>query len=183
MKKIVKLIEALTAAERELTDLAKLKRKASDDLLLVANPGITVETARTKILDARLTIDLVDAKLAKQEPLRKKTAGELLQLVRTCADKWNEQVNNVRLELEADLIEITRPFFEHDVRACRRWWEQGNFIQMPIFHNHRDGEYRDQALKVTQFNDEIKIAKHFLAWVDRHRGAVGIKKETIDGFC
>jgi hypothetical protein len=179
MKKITELLAKITGIDNEIAELDKLESKASADLLLVASPGISVESARVKILDARLTIDLTAAKKNNAWPLRNKNADELKELLAHIVARWNANLEARREAKENEIVSANAEFFNGDERAARRWWEQGHFIQQPIFAKYRNAEYPTSALRRNPSWSEVQMAKHLMRHLQNYAEDVGINLEKL----
>ena len=180
MNKISSLLAQLTSVETEIAELNNLESKAGADLLLVASPGISVTTARAKILDARLTIDLTNAKKNNAFPLRDKISAELKETLNHLANHWNGWCKQLREATVEDIIAANVKFFNGDERAARRWWEQGPLSQQPVFTKFHNATYDLTSLRSAPNWDEIKMANHFLRHVKRHAAVLGIKPEELE---
>jgi hypothetical protein len=168
MKKITDLISQFASIEKEITELEKLEAKASADLLLVASPNISVTEARTKILDARLTIDLTASKKSQAVPLRIKVGDDLKATVKAIVEKWNEAVMQAKKDVEERLITLNTEFFDGDGRAARDWWESGNLERMPVFEKYRTAFYPVEAMWTNHRWNETMMAEHFLRHLEKH---------------
>ena len=176
MKKIINLIAKLKAAEKDVAEFNKLKDKAGADLLLCASPSLSVTDARSKILDAQLTISLVNAQLQKASPLVLATEAELLQEITAQAGQWNAALKSSRLATEEKIIQTSLFQFNDNERACRRWWEQGHLVQQPVFAKYREAFYPNECLVVYRGRgwDVRKVATHFMEHVQQHAEACGL---------
>ena len=179
MKKINDLISKLAVVSKDIAEQTATEKKASEDLLLVANPGVSVTDARTRILDARLTIDLVRSRLAAMEPLHAQLTEELVNTCRSAADVWNGCVISVKAAEENSIVEVTTRLFEGDEKACRDWWEAGHFIRMPIFAKYREAWYDDSVFRLSRQWDAIQAANHFKQHIQRHASILGIKPSSL----
>lgn len=179
MKKINDLISKLAAVSKDIAELDATEKKASEDLLLVSNPGVSVADARTRILDARLTIDLARAKLAGAQPLHAKLTDDLIQTCQAAAKVWNDGVLEVKAAEETAIVESTTRLFNGDGQSCRAFWETGNFIRLPFFAQHREAYYDLGAFKVSPRWDAIQAASHFKQHVQRYASVLGIKPATL----
>ena len=182
MKIIRDLISKLAGIRRDLADLEKLKTKAEADLKAATAPELSIQTARKLISDARLTLDLVDARIDRIEPSYRDAADELAQAIRAAARKWNTSVAAGQNALKSSLVQSTLPYFNKDERACLQWWESGNFIQMPIFAQYRDAFYDEESLRFSPQRPAELMAKHFLRWVESHAENVGVKASDIEAL-
>ena len=180
MNKITDLLSQLAAVDKDLAELDELEAKAGADLLLVATRDISIASARTKILDARLTIDLSNAKKEKAQPLRDKIASELHATLTKLAEQWNGCVNLLRERTETEIIAANLKFFRGDERAARRWWEAGRLIEQPIFELYRDGVYELNVLRRGPQWVEADMAKHFQRHIAKHSKVLGINPADFE---
>ena len=179
MKKINDLISKLAVVSKDIAEQTATEKKASEDLLLVANPGVSVADARARILDARLTIDLARSHLAVMEPLHAQLTEELVKSCRSAASVWNDCVQTVKVAEEDAIVESTTRLFEGDETACRNWWELGHFIRMPIFAKYREAWYDDGAFRLSRQWDALQAASHFKQHIQRHASILGIKPSLL----
>lgn len=180
MNKITHLVEQLAGVQKEIAELDKLESKASADLLLVASPDISVASARTKILDARLTIDLTTAKKRNAQPVRNKIADELKETLTKVVGSWNESVSAMREAMEEEIIVTNTKFFNGDERAARRWWNCGPMNEQPIFAVYHAAIYDESALRNGPNWGETEMAGHFLRHLKKHAEVLGIKPAELE---
>jgi hypothetical protein len=179
MNKITDLVKKLEAVQADLAAYEKLAGKAHLDLTNTVTAGTTVAAAKSVILDARLTLDLVAAKKHAAGPKRSALAQELKRVLYVVVNGWNASVQAKREKLEEDIVTMNLALFNNDRDAARRWWNQGHLIQMPIFAKFRDAIYDTQALRNAPNWKEIEQAEHVLRHLERYADSVGLKPEQF----
>jgi len=180
MKKLILLLTQIDALDKELQEFERLENKTRADILLAAKSDIPLNVAQQKIRDARLTLDLVDAKRAKLLEPHIEAKNQLATLLRHFAEAWNSALQKACQEIELTVLQKNLEFFEGDERACQRWWEQGNMVQMPIFYKYRQAFYPTDSLRAQIGRDLIGTAKHFLRHVARLSREMGIKPSDLE---
>lgn len=179
MNKITVLVSQLSAVLDDLAAYDKLAGKAHLDLTNLVTADTTVAAAKSVILEARLTLDLVAAKKRAASPKRQALAKELKQVLTGVVNNWNAAVQATREGIEEKVIAESLPNFNGDMGEARRWWNQGHLMQMPIFAKFRNAIYDTQALRDGPNWGVIEQAGHVLRHLDRHAEALGLKPEQF----
>ncbi len=180
MKKLKEALHRITSLQKELADFSRLEEKTRADILSVARSDIPLDAQKQKIRDARLTLDLVDARRAKILEPREEALGELTALLRNRVEAWNSAVAKAQEALEGQVVGNTLAFFDGDERACRRWWERGNMGQLPIFHEFRQGFYPTDSLAERIGRDLAGATRDFLSFAQRHGASMKIEPATLE---
>ena len=179
MNKITQLLSQLEAAEAEIAEFDRLEEKAKNNLSQAVTANTTVAEAKSRILDARLTLDLMAAKKVNAEPLRDKIADELKATLARIVTGWNDGITAMREATEAEIITANTTFFNGDERAARCWWEQGPMNAQPIFDRYRDAYYPTESLRSSPGWGVVEMAGHFLRHLRKNAPVLGLIPDEL----
>src|SRR5580704_1187274 len=166
MNRIQKLIAETELNRKEIAEYDRMEERTRSDILELARADLPIQEARQKLLDARISLDLITAKREKTESPANQARTELEDTLSRAVARWNNAVTQDKEAREAAAIQSTVPLFGSHA-ASSRWWNQGPLNALPIFHNHRlayfDDANWDQRLRL----DLCGLARTFLAHFHR----------------
>ncbi len=175
MKKIKELILAQATNDNLLAEFNTAKTAASADLVSVLSPSTTIETARKKILDARLTIDLMDVKIRTVNQEWQKTDEELEHRLSLAVTKWNVALQVQREHSQDQICTASLPNFNGDEAACRSWWQAGRMNEQPALFKFAQAYYDISVLLQFHRKETKDRAAHFLKHVAIHAEGCGLE--------
>ncbi|MGA9777846.1 MAG: hypothetical protein ACLPRE_11390 [Limisphaerales bacterium] len=139
-----------------------------------------MDLAQQKIRDARLTLDLIDAKRAKLSGPRDEALSELSTQLKGHVEAWNSAIRKGIETIEAQVVETMTQFFNDDEVECRRFWSEGNMPRLLIFHEWRQAFYPTDCLRQRMERDLVGTAKDFLRSVERHSAVLKLDLSILN---
>lgn len=163
--------------EKDITHNEELKIEASNDLKIAATPGISVTESRKRILDARLTIDLCDAKDTTLFETLQAAKADLFEVTRNAAAKFNNCVYRARDIARDKIVAAQRAALGSD-EALRAFWNHGGQALCEAAL-HRFNEYEFPSIHFMRQPGNLQwseknCARLLLAHVERHAEAIGV---------
>jgi len=182
MKKLHEQLKRVEQARREIQRNEELKIEAGNDLKLAATPGTTVAESRKKILDARLTIDLCDAKEAALFEALVNARAELLEMTKHAAVRFNSIIYDRRDQTKGKLFAALGEALG-SVQAVNSFMNQGGgLVEEAASHSFHAAIFNTLLFmrdpRHLQWSEE-NCARLFIAHVDRHAAAFGIDPERL----
>ena len=173
MKNILENIQALKAERLELAHYEKKLELARQDVLAITKLRMPLEEQKRRINDARLTCELMEARIETYEPRCQEIADALVQLVRNDAAAWNVLLGGIMEGIKNRLLKATLPVFNNNEAANRNFWDEGKFGQLPALNAIAYAMYRGENFRLSPTWDEEKLARHYLEWKEREGKLIG----------
>lgn len=179
MKKLSDKLSQFTKLKREEAESEKLENKARSAILEAARSNLPLETAKQKILDSRVTLDIVCAEQEKIIGPLNQATEELRNSLRGHISAWNSGLLKGRAEMIEQIIEALQPFFEDGENEARAWIGQMNVETFTGLRIWREAFYDDMSLRQRMSHDLIGTVKDFLRHMDRHSAILGIDLSSL----
>jgi hypothetical protein len=149
MKRLSALITQIKLLEKEIADLDKLDALAQEDLKAASDPRLDIKVARTKITDARATIDLAVSKRKALEQLLSVQEDKLLSGLKRLIVLWNREIAAICSATKESIIQANLFTFNGDEAACRNFWD-GRIQDQPAVLRFERMRYDDSMIRITE---------------------------------
>ncbi len=168
----------LSASKRgKTTRNEELKIEASNDLKIAASSGISVAESRKKILDARLTMDLCDARDTTIFESLQTAKADLLEVVENAAARFNSCVYHAKENARSAIIQAQIAALGSEA-AVRDFWNKGGeaMCEMTLY---RFNAYEFPSIHLTRQPGHLQwseknCARLLIAHIERHAESAGI---------
>ncbi|HEV2331198.1 MAG TPA: hypothetical protein VGY56_20645 [Verrucomicrobiae bacterium] len=167
MKKLIELLARIQAAEKEAAEFDSLESKTRADILSIAKSDVPINIQKQKITDARLTLDLVDAKRDKiLEPLAQ-LREELHTEFFSAVGAWNATVAGIKKAMVDGLIRNSLHLFGGDVAYCRQFFPDWKIEELPVCHTYRQAFYDSSGLEQIYRRNPLPTVQGFVRHVEK----------------